>query len=106
MSKENRILLACLVGACVLPLVVGGLLGWPTWITVPLFAAVLVGSYRKFTHGTRTATGHVGALLDRIGLYPDNPVRDLTAHRLANLIEASGNARVAEEVRRKFDAPR
>jgi hypothetical protein len=105
MSKENRILYVGLTIAALLPLVLGLVLSWPAWITVPLFAAVCYGTYQKLMHGTRTPSDHVGVILDKIGLYADNPVRALTAHRFAKLIEASGNPQVAEEVRQKFDAP-
>ncbi|MBB5156420.1 hypothetical protein [Saccharopolyspora phatthalungensis] len=105
MSKENRTLYVGLALAALLPLVLGLVLGWSAWITVPLFAAVITGVYQKLMHGTRTPSDHVGVVLDKIGLYPDNPVRALTAHRFAKLIEAAGNPRVAEEVRQKFDAP-
>lgn len=105
MSKDNRILLLGVGLAAVLPLVLGGLLGWSAWITVPLFAVVLVGVYRKLVHATPSAGDHVGALLDKLGLYGDNPVRALTAHRFAKLIEAAGNPNVAEEVRDRFDRP-
>jgi hypothetical protein len=103
MSKENRILLAGLAMALLLPWAVGALLGWPTWITVPVFAAILFGIYRKLMYGIRSATDHVGALLDQISLYSGNPVRDLTAHRIAKLIEAAGNPHVADEIRAHFD---
>ncbi|MGP4019266.1 hypothetical protein [Saccharopolyspora sp. 5N708] len=106
MSKENRILYGGLAFAVVVPVVLGLVLDWSAWVTVPLFAAVLFGIYRKLMHGTRTPSDHVGVVLDKIGLYPDNPVRDLTAHRFAKLIEAAGNQKVADEVRQKFDAPR
>lgn len=103
MSKDNRILLTGLTIALLLPLVVGGMLGWPAWVTGPLFVAVLVGMYRKLVYGTQTAADHVGELLDKIGLYTNNPVRDLTAHRIATLIEKSGKTDVATEVRSRFD---
>ncbi|KAA5830078.1 hypothetical protein ABT337_09720 [Saccharopolyspora hirsuta] len=106
MSKENKILYLGLATAAVLPLVLGLLLEWPGWVTVPLFAGVLYGIYRKLMHGTRTASDHVGILLDKIGLHAGNPVRDLSAHRIAKLIEAGGNQAVADQVRQKFDAPR
>ena len=67
MSKDNRILLLGVGLAAVLPLVLGGLLGWSAWITVPLFAVVLVGVYRKLVHATPSAGDHVGALLDKLG---------------------------------------
>ncbi|PKW15388.1 hypothetical protein [Saccharopolyspora spinosa] len=105
MSKENRILYGGLALAAVIPLVLGLLLQWPALVTVPLFAAVLYGIYRKLMHGNKTTSDHVGVVLDRIGLYADNPVRALTAHRFAKLIEAAGNPGVADEVRQRFDAP-
>ncbi|SDJ67503.1 hypothetical protein SAMN04487820_101207 [Actinopolyspora mzabensis] len=105
MSKENRILFVGLGIAFVLPLVLGLLLGWPAWVTVPLLVLVLVGIYRKLVYGTRTAADQVGALLDKIGLHQGNPVRDMTAHRLAKLIERSGHTDVASEVRDRFDSP-
>lgn len=103
MGKENRILLAGLAISLALPLAVGTLLGWPTWVTAPLFIAVLFGVYRKLMFGTKTAADHVGILLDRIGLYSGNPVRDLTAHRFAKLIDAAGNVKLANEIRNRFD---
>lgn len=103
MSKDNRILLAGLAVAALLPLVVGGMLGWPHWVTVPLFAAVLGGTYRLLMHGNRTVTDHVGALLDRLGFHGRSPVRHLTAHRIAQLVEATGNPRAAGEIRGTFD---
>jgi hypothetical protein len=106
MSKENRMLYGGLAIAAVMPLVLGLVLGWSAWITVPLFVAILAGIYRKLMYGTRTTSDHVGVVLDKIGLYGDNPVRDLTAHRFAKLIEAAGNPGVAEEIRQKFDTPR
>ncbi|MDA3647041.1 hypothetical protein LZ318_13735 [Saccharopolyspora indica] len=106
MSKESKTLYLGLALAAVLPLVLGLLLGWPAWVTVPLCAAVLYGIYQKLMHGTRTASDHVGIVLDKIGLHAGNPVRDLTAHRIAKLIEAGGNRAVAEQVRQKFDPPR
>ncbi|MFI0470342.1 MULTISPECIES: hypothetical protein [Saccharopolyspora] len=106
MSKENRILYGGLTLAAAVPLLLGLLLGWPAWVTVPLFGAILYGVYQKLMHGNRTTSDHVGVVLDRIGLYGDNPVRALTAHRFAKLIEAAGNPGAAEEVRQKFDAPR
>ncbi|WP_019853044.1 hypothetical protein [Actinopolyspora mortivallis] len=105
MSKENRILFAGLAVAFVLPLVLGLLLGWPAWVTVPLLVLVLVGIYRKLVYGTHTAVDQVGALLDKLGLHRGNPTRDLTANRFARLIEASGNTEVAAEVRHRFDSP-
>ena len=103
MSKDNRILLAGLATAAVLPLVVGGMLAWPNWVTVPLFVAILAGIYRLLMHGNRTVTDHVGALLDRLGFHGKSPVRHLTAHRIAQLVEATGNPRAAGEIRGTFD---
>ncbi|NHD17801.1 MULTISPECIES: hypothetical protein [unclassified Actinopolyspora] len=106
MTKENRVLFTGLAVAFVLPLVLGWLLGWPAWVTVPLLVMVLVGIYRKLVYGTRTVADQVGALLDKLGLHQENAVRDMTANRLAKLIEASGNTEAAAEVRSRFDSPR
>ena len=103
MSKDNRILLVGLATALILPFVVGGVLGWSHWVTVPLFAAVLAGVYRLLMYGNRTVTDHVGAMLDRLGFHGKSPVRHLTAHRIAQLIEATGNPHAAEKVRDSFD---
>nr|WP_218863198.1 hypothetical protein [Actinopolyspora biskrensis] len=92
--------------AFVLPLVLGWLLAWPAWVTVPLFVMVLVGIYRKLVYGTRTVADQVGALLDKLGLHQENAVRAMTANRLAKMIEASGNTAAAAEVRSRFDSPR
>lgn len=106
MTRQNRILMAGLATAFALPLVAGLLLNWPFWMTAPLLAAVLAGIYRKLVHPTYTITDHVGELLDTAGLPADNPIRDLTAHRLAEVIEATGNTQIATEIRREFDSPR
>lgn len=106
MTRQNRILAAGLATAFALPIVAGLLLNWPFWITAPLLAAVLAGIYRKIVHPTYTTTDHVGELLDTAGLPANNPIRDLTAHRLAELIEATGNTQIATEIRREFDSPR
>ncbi|GAA0522539.1 hypothetical protein GCM10011581_34120 [Saccharopolyspora subtropica] len=106
MSQENRTLYTGLAMAALLPLLLGLLLEWSAWVTVPLFFAVLAGIYQKLMHGTKTPSDHVGILLDKIGLHRDNPVRDLTASRFAKLIDAAGNPSVAEEVRQRFDSPK
>lgn len=103
MSRDNRILLAGLVTAAFLPIVVGGILDWPRWTSVPLFVAVLVGAYRIIRHRPRTVTDHVGALLDGLGFHGNNPVRHLAAYQLAQLIEAAGRPRDAEQIRCTFD---
>lgn len=103
MSRENRILLAGLVTSLILPWAVGVLLDWPTWVTVPVFIAILVGTYRKLMYGIRSASDHIGALLDKINMCSGNPVRDLTAHRIAKIVEAAGDAQVADEIRTNFD---
>lgn len=102
-GKENRILLAGLIVALVLPIVIGILLRWPAWVTVLVFGAVVYGVYQRLRHGMKTAADHVGALLDQIGLYQGNPVRDLTANRIAKYIEATGDTQTAAEIRRRFD---
>ncbi|ASU79967.1 hypothetical protein CDG81_18775 [Actinopolyspora erythraea] len=106
MTKENRILFVGLGIAFALPLVLGLLLGWPAWVIVPLLVLVLVGIYRKLVYGPRTVADQVGALLDKIGLYEGDPVRELTASRLAKFVEAAGDPRAASEVRERFDSPR
>ncbi|TVT56619.1 hypothetical protein FNH05_08265 [Amycolatopsis rhizosphaerae] len=104
MSKENGILLSGLAVAAVLPLVLGWLLAWPAWVTAPVFVLVAAGIYRKLRHANPSAADHVGALLDKIGLYPGNNVRDLTARRIAQFLEAAGKPAIAHEVLRRFDA--
>lgn len=79
MSKDSKILLTGLGTAVLLPLLVGGLLGWPQWVTVPLFIAVITGTYRKLVHGIPTPSDRIGALLDKLGPHTGNPDRDLTA---------------------------
>ncbi|WP_406692094.1 hypothetical protein REH65_09000 [Saccharopolyspora sp. ID03-671] len=106
MSKENRILYIGLGIAALIPVVFGLVLEWPAWVVVPLLACVGWGVFKKLTGGARTPSDHVGMLLDQLGLHGErNPVRRLTAHRFAKLIEAAGHPQVAEDVRRRFDSP-
>lgn len=105
MNKQNTILMIGLAIAFALPLIVGLVLHWPFWITGPLLAAVLAGIYRLLVHPTYTVIDHVKALLETAGLSRDNPTRDLTARRLAELFEASGNPTLAITIRREFDTP-
>jgi hypothetical protein len=50
-------------------------------------------------------TDHVGSIMDKVGLAPDDPQRALFAHRFAKLLETLDRPQDAHDVRQRFDAP-
>lgn len=102
MNAKNRTLVVGVGAAALPPLFLGGLLGWPAWVTAPVFLAVVGAVFAKLNR-EQGAAEDAKDMIAKLEIR-DSAVRVLLADRVAKLVDAAGNSEVAEDIRHGGDA--